>query len=103
MLRFTGSGQRMTSDRPEEVVNSHNQYVKSVKSFNSKCDAILSSAISQHKSQLSKKVLTLYKDVPNEYIVNEFWFQIAKNCTFSNDDKRRAQERVKEAPKRGDI
>ena len=97
------AGQRMTSNRPEEVVNSHNQYVKSVKSFNSKCDAILSSAISQHKSQLSKKVLTLYKDVPNEYIVNEHWFQIAKTCTYSNDDKRRAQERVKEAQKRGDI
>ena len=97
------AGQRMTSDRPEEVVNSHNLYVKSVKSFNSKCDAILSSAISQHKSQLSKKVLTLYKDVPNEYIVNEHWYQIAKTCTYSNDDKRRAQERVKEAQKRGDI
>ena len=97
------AGQRMTSNRPEEVVNSHNQYVESVKSFNSKCDDILSSAISQHKSQLANKVLTLYKDVPNEYIVNEHWYQIANTCTYSKDDKIRAQERVKEAKKRGDI
>ena len=97
------AGQRMTSNRPEEVVNSHNQYVESVKSFNSKCDDILSSAISQHKSQLANKVLTLYKDVPNEYIVNEHWYQIANTCTYSKDDKERAQEQVKEAKKRGDI
>ncbi len=97
------AGQRMTSDRPEEVVSSHNRYVRSVKDFNSKCDEVLSSAISQHKSQLANKVVTLYKDVPNDYVVNEHWWQIAKTCTYSKDDKTRAQERVKEAKKRGDI
>lgn len=97
------AGQRMTSDRPADVVDSHNQYVQSVKEFNSKCDEVLSSAISQHKSQLANKVVTLYKDVPNDYVVNEHWWQIAKTCTYSKDDKTRAQERVKEAKKRGDI
>ena len=37
-----------------------------------------------------------------EYI-REHWWQIAKTCTYSNDDKMRAQERVKEARKRGDL
>lgn len=97
------AGQRMTSNRPAEVVNNHNRYVRSVSRFNSKCDEVLSSAISQHKSQLANKVVTLYKDVPNEYVVNEHWYQIAKTCTYSKDDKLRAQERVKEAKKRGDI
>lgn len=97
------AGQRMTSDRPEEVVNSHNRYVRSVKDFNSKCDEVLSSAISQHKSQLANKVVTLYKEVPNDYVVNEHWWQIAKTCIYSKDDKTRAQERVKEARKRGDL
>lgn len=97
------AGQRMTSDRPSDVVSSHNRYVSSVKNFNSKCDDVLSSAISQHKSQLANKVITLYKDVPNDYVVNEHWWQIAKTCTYSKDDKTRAQERVKEAKKRGDI
>ncbi len=97
------AGQRMTSDRPADVVDSHNQYVQSVKEFNSKCDEVLSSAISQHKSQLANKVVTLYKDVPNDYVVNEHWWQIAKTCTYSKDDKTRAQERVKEAKKRGDL
>lgn len=97
------AGQRMTSDRPSDVVSSHNRYVSSVKDFNSKCDEVLSSAISQHKSQLANKVVTLYKDVPNDYVVNEHWWQIAKTCTYSKDDKTRAQERVKEAKKRGDI
>lgn len=96
-------GQRMTSDRPEEVVDSHNRYVRSVKDFNSKCDEVLSSAISQHKSQLANKVVTLYKAVPNDYVVNEHWWQIAKTCTYSKDDKTRAQERVKEAKKSGDL
>ena len=97
------AGQRMTSDRPADVVASHNQYVQSVKEFNSKCDEVLSSAISQHKSLLANKVVTLYKDVPNDYVVNEHWWQIAQTCTYSKDDKTRAQERVKEAKKRGDI
>ena len=97
------AGQRMTSDRPEDVVDSHNRYVRSVKAFNSKCDEVLSSAISQHKSQLANKVVTLYKDVPNDYVVNEHWWQIAKTCTYSKDDKIRAQERIKEAKRRGDI
>lgn len=97
------AGQRMTSDRPADVVSSHNLYVSSVKSFNSKCDEVLSSAISQHKSQLANKVVTLYKDVPNDYVVNEHWWQIAKTCTYSKDDKIRAQERIKEAKRRGDI
>lgn len=97
------AGQRMTSDRPADVVSSHNRYVSSVKDFNSKCDEVLNAAISQHKSQLANKVVTLYKDVPNNYVVNEHWWQIAKTCTYSKDDKTRAQERVKEAKKRGDI
>lgn len=97
------AGQRMTSDRPGEVVSSHNRYVSSVKNFNAKCDKVLSSAISQRKSQLAQKVVTLYKDVPNDYVVNEHWYQIAKTCKYSKDDKIRAQERVKEARKRGDI
>ena len=97
------AGQRMTSDRPSDVVSSHNRYVRSVREFNSKCDEVLSSAISQHKSQLANKVVTLYKDVPNDYVVNEHWWQIAKTCTYSKDDKTRAQERIKEAKKRGDL
>ena len=97
------AGQRMTSDRPSDVVSSHNRYVTSVKNFNSKCDEVLSSAISQHKSLLANKIVTLYKDVPNDYVVNEHWYQIAKTCTYSKEDKIRAQERVKEAKKRGDI
>lgn len=97
------AGQRMTSNRPADVVESHNTYVSSVTSFNAKCDEVLSSAISQHKTQLANKVVTLYKAVPNEYIVNKHWYQIAKTCTYSQDDKKRAQERVKEAKRRGDI
>lgn len=97
------AGQRMTSDRPDDVVDSHNKYVRSVSSFNAKCDQVLSSAISQHKGLLANKVVTLYKDVPIEYVKNEHWWQIAKTCTYSKDDKTRAQERVKEAKKRGDI
>lgn len=97
------AGQRMTSDRPSDVVSSHNRYVSSVKDFNSKCNEVLNAAISQHKSQLANKVVTLYKDVPNDYVVNEHWYQIAKTCKYSKDDKIRAQERVKEAKKRGDI
>ena len=97
------AGQRMTSDRPDDVVDSHNRYVRSVSSFNAKCDQVLSSAISQHKGLLANKVVTLYKDVPIEYVKNEHWWQIAKTCTYSKDDKTRAQERVKEAKKRGDI
>ena len=97
------AGQRMTSNRPAEVVDDHNRYVESVQSFNSKCDDVLSSAISQHKSKLANKVVTLYKDVPNEYVVNEHWYQIAKTCKYSKEDKTRAQERVREAKRRGDI
>ena len=97
------AGQRMTDDRPHDVVYNHNKYVQSVKSFNSKCDRVLSSAISQHKGLLAKKVVTLYKDVPIDYVVNEHWWQFAKTCTYSKDDKKRAQERLDEAKRRGDI
>ena len=97
------AGQRMTSNRPESVVSSHNDYVRSVQSFNRKCDHILSAAIAQHKRVLANKIVTLYKDVPNEYIVNEHWYQIAQTCTYSKDDKLRAQEEVNEARRRGDL
>ena len=97
------AGQRMTSNRPQEVVDSHNEYVSSVKAFNSKCDHILNAAISQHKGSLAKKIVTLYKDVPIDYVVNEHWWQIAKTCVFSSDDKKRAQNELQQAKKRGDI
>lgn len=97
------AGQRMTDDRPQSVVDDHNNYVQSVKAFNSKCDHVLSSAIAQHKGMLAKKVITLYKDVPIDYVVNEHWWQFAKTCTYSKDDKKRAQERLDEAKRRGDL
>lgn len=97
------AGQRMTSNRPESVVSSHNDYVRSVQSFNRKCDHILSAAIAQHKRVLANKIVSLYKDVPNEYVVNEHWYQIAKTCTYSKDDKLRAQAEVSEAIRRGDL
>lgn len=97
------AGQRMTDDRPQSVVDDHNDYVQSVKAFNRKCDYVLSSAIAQHKGMLAKKVITLYKEVPIDYVVNEHWWQFAKTCTYSNDDKKRAQERLNEAKRRGDI
>ena len=97
------AGQRMTSNRPASVVSDHNSYVQSVTSFNQKCDEVLSAAISQHKGVLARKVVSLYKDVPIEYVVNEHWWQIAKTCTYSNEDKKRAQAEVDEAKRRGDI
>lgn len=97
------AGQRMTDDRPQEVVDSHNEYVSSVKNFNSKCDRVLNAAISQHKGSLARKVVTLYKDVPIDYVVNEHWWQFAKTCVYSNDDKKRAQNELQQAQKRGDI
>lgn len=97
------AGQRMTSNRPESVVSSHNDYVQSVQSFNRKCDHILSAAIAQHKRVLANKIVSLYKDVPNEYVVNEHWYQIAQTCTYSKDDKLRAQAEVSEARRRGDL
>lgn len=97
------AGQRMTSNRPASVVSDHNNYVRSVTSFNRKCDEVLRTAISQHKRQLATKVVTLYKDVPIEYVVNEHWWQIAKTCTYSNEDKKRAQEELNAAKQRGDI
>ena len=97
------AGQRMTSNRPESVVSSHNSYVSSVQSFNNECDRVLEAAISQHKGVLARKVVSLYKDVPNEYVVNEHWWQIAKTCVYSKEDKKRAQEELNEAKRRGDI
>ena len=64
---------------------------------------MLSSAIAQHKGMLAKKVITWYKDVPIDYVVNEHWWQFAKTCTYSKDDKKRAQERLDEAKRRGDL
>lgn len=97
------AGQRMTSNKPESVVSSHNEYVQSVKNYNRKCDQILSAAIAQHKRDLANKIVSLYKDVPNEYVPNEFFFQIAETCTYSNADKVRAQEEVNDARRRGDL
>lgn len=97
------AGQRMTSNRPYSVVADHNEYVRSVSSFNAKCDEVLQVAISQHKGILARKVVSLYKKVPIEYVVNKHWWQIAKTCTYSDEDKKRAQEEVNEAKKRGDI
>jgi len=35
--------------------------------------------------------------------MNEHWWQIAKTCVYSKEDKKRAQEELNEAKRRGDI